>query len=88
MINKKKTVHKNPTYYRESSPDDRKSEKSLSVRSGRSNTSQKSLNKTRNVNRKSYNTIGQNSFINNNSKLKNYSKKVTPRKKSVVDSDT
>ena len=75
------------TSYRDSSPDDKKSEKSLSVKSGRSNNSQRSNNKSKNVTRKNQNvfsTYGQYSHLN-----KSNSKKIISNKKSsIYDSDT
>lgn len=91
MINNKRTIHRNVVNtFRDSFADDRRSEKSISVKSGRSNISQKSLNKTRNINKKTYNALGQNSFLNNsNSRINSNSKKQPSRKKtSVYDSDT
>ena len=99
MISNKKTVHRNAANtFRDSSPDDKRSEKSLSVRSGRSNASQKSLSKTRNINRKTYGALGQNSFLNNsNSRLNssnprlnnsNTKKPLSRKRSSVMDSDT
>ena len=84
MIKSKRNNPRNTTY-RDSSPDDKKSEKSLSVKSGRSNTSQKSLNKTRNINNKNIvSNYGQFSHMNTSN-----SKKLSNKKKtSVFDSDT
>ena len=98
MMASKKVSHKKPAYQVDSSPDDRKSEKALSIKSGRSNTSQKSNSKLRNNNalgRKTYNNLGQYSNISNlnNSRSKlNTSKSkrqpVSGRKSSIYDSDT
>ena len=91
MISKKKVNPRaSAKVYHDSSPDDRRSEKALSVKSGRSNTSQKSLSKTRNINRATHNTMrgqyGQNSQYSN---LNNSnSKRITYKKSSVYDSDT
>lgn len=85
MASKRSNQKKSVSNLRESSPEDKKSEKSLSVKSGRSNTSQKSLSKTRNINRKTYNVFGnQNSNIHNS----NSKKQLSNRKSSIYDSDT
>ena len=85
MVSKRSNQRKSISNLRESSPEDKKSEKSISVKSGRSNNSQKSLTKTRNINRKTYNVFGnQNSNINNS----NSKKQLSNRKSSIYDSDT
>lgn len=89
MISNKRTVVNNiknsKSQVKENSPDDKRSEKSLSVKSGRSNTSQKSLGKTRNINRKTYNTFGQ---VQSNLNTSNSKKQPSKRKSSLYDSDT
>ena len=83
----RKKIQPKMTNYRDSSPDDKKSERSLSVKSGRSNNSQRSNNKGQNINRKTHNVFsnyGQNSHLN-----KSNSKKIVSNKKSsIYDSDT
>ena len=74
--------------YHNNSPDDRKSEKALSIKSGRSNTSQKSLSKTRNMNnRKTYNALSNHSQLSNLN-TSNSKRKMSNKKSSVYDSDT
>lgn len=85
MATKRNSSYKNNSKLRESSPDDRKSERSVSVKSGRSNTSQKNQSKGKVVNRKTYNVFGQNPshLAHSNSK-----KQLSNRKSSIYDSDT
>ena len=86
MMSRKK-IQPKMTNYRDSSPDDKKSERSLSVKSGRSNNSQRSNNKGQNITRKTHNVFsnyGQSSHLN-----KSNSKKIVSNKKSsIYDSDT
>jgi hypothetical protein len=87
IVNKKTTTNsrKSISNLKENSPDDKRSEKSLSVKSGRSNTSQKSLSKTRNINRKTYNTFGQ---VQSNINTSNSKRQPSNRRSSIYDSDT
>lgn len=84
MSNKKVKPRNTVQNYRDSSPEDKRSEKSFSVKSGKSNNSQKSLSKTRNLNRKNFNTFGQPLHFNNS----NSKRLQSGRKSSVMDSDT
>ena len=88
MISNKRTVtntRNSRSRLRDNSPDSKRSEKSLSVKSGRSNTSQKSLTNTRNINKKTYNTFGK---VQSNINTSNSKKQPSKRKSSIYDSDT
>lgn len=85
MITNKKVNQKHYSNLRDNSSSDKNSERSLSVKSGRSNNSQKSLGKTRNINRKTYNTYlqQQSHLTSSNSK-----KQLSSKKQTIYDSDT
>lgn len=86
MMASNKPFRKGFSNLRDNSSSDKNSERSLSVKSGRSNTSQKSLTKTRNIiNRKNYGTYGQQQshLTSSNSK-----KQLSNKKPSIYDSDT
>ena len=87
MMNSKRAQPRH-NVLKDSSPEDKKSERALSIRSGRSNTSQKSLGKTRNINsRKTYNVFPNHSQLSNLNNS-NSKKKLSNKKSSIYDSDT
>lgn len=85
MIAVNKPFRKGFSNLRDNSSSDKNSERSLSVKSGRSNTSQKSLTKTKNLNRKVYGTYGQQQSHLTSS---NSRKQLSNKKPSIYDSDT